>query len=117
MSAHRTARKLRGIGRPFESGHDPRRNLGGRPPLSEEVKEAFRAGVPEAIAKLQQLVRGDNPRLALEAAIHWLNRALGKPTERHSFVEDEAPGWEIRLMRIGEKLEENAPSLEPPHAE
>lgn len=88
-------------GRPFAKGVSG--NPGGRPGLSEDVKQAARAHTMEALETLANVMRGgvkDADRL--RAAEVLLNRAWGTPT---SSVEMSGPGGEqlvIRIVKPGE---------------
>jgi hypothetical protein len=56
-------------------------NPGGRPKECAEVKALAREYGPEAIAKLAELMRGDDPRVAVASATALLDRAYGKPSQ------------------------------------
>lgn len=64
---------------PFQKGQSG--NPGGRPKECAEVKALAREYGPEAIEKLVELLRGDDPRVAKAAADSLLDRAYGKPTQ------------------------------------
>ncbi len=107
---HRTAEELRKVGRPFVKGHDPRRNLGGRPSVPPETQEALVALLPRSVEVLQELLGEsgkplEEPRLALEAAQTVQNRVLGKPEtilRMEQQVPVEPPVFNIRRMEPGE---------------
>lgn len=63
----------------FEPGQSG--NPGGRPKENNEVKALARALGIEAIEKLAQLMRGDDPRVASSAAQALLDRGFGKPSQ------------------------------------
>lgn len=56
-------------------------NPGGRPKESAEVKALARQHGPAAIAKLVELLNGDDKRLSKDAAIALLDRGYGKPAQ------------------------------------
>lgn len=56
-------------------------NPGGRPKEDAEVKALARSCGPEAIQKLVELMRGDDRRTALAAALALLDRGFGKPSQ------------------------------------
>lgn len=67
-------------GRPFQPGVSA--NPGGRPKMSEDVREAFRALTPAAIKTLGDLVtNGRTENVRLQAASIILDRFYGKPTQ------------------------------------
>src|SRR3954447_16402080 len=53
--------------------------LGGRKPISEEVKELARAATPRAIKRQIELMESKDENVALKATNSILDRALGKP--------------------------------------
>lgn len=56
-------------------------NPKGRPKVDFEVREAARLYGQEAIDKLAQLMRGEDPRVAASAAQALLDRGFGKPMQ------------------------------------
>lgn len=56
-------------------------NPGGRPKECAEVKALAREHGPEAIAKLVELMRGGDARVAKAAADSLLDRGFGKPAQ------------------------------------
>lgn len=64
---------------PFVKGQSG--NPSGRPKEDAEVKALARSFGPEAINKLAELMRGDNPKVASSAAIALLDRGFGKPAQ------------------------------------
>src|SRR5215510_4321351 len=66
----------RGCFKKGESG-----NPGGRPKLPTEVKEAFQAKAPEALAVLVRCLESSDDRVAMLAAQAILDRGYGKPTQ------------------------------------
>jgi hypothetical protein len=78
-------------------------NPGGRPKEDAEVKALARTYGPEAVHKLAELMRGDNPKVSASAAVALLDRGYGKPTQTIA-GDEEAPvtvkGF-INLVRPG----------------
>jgi hypothetical protein len=75
-----TAKKQRG--RPFKTGQSG--NPSGRPkrtPEMVEIENLCREHSPEAVERLAAWMRSDNPRAAVVAAVHILERAWGKPRQ------------------------------------
>ena len=64
---------------PFKPGESG--NPGGRPKEVAEVKELARSHGPEAIEKLAAVMRSDNTKAAVAAAIALLDRGYGKPVQ------------------------------------
>ena len=56
-------------------------NPGGRRKIPDDIKEAFEAHLPEAIAVLGRALKGKDERLRLMAAVHIAERVLGKPQQ------------------------------------
>lgn len=56
-------------------------NAGGRPRVAAIVKEAAQAYGLEAIDKLAELMRSDNPAVAQKAAQTLLDRGFGRPEQ------------------------------------
>jgi Family of unknown function (DUF5681) len=56
-------------------------NPSGRPKIPDDIKEAFKAHLPEAIAVLGKALKGKDERLRLMAAVHIAERVLGKPQQ------------------------------------
>ena len=54
-------------------------NPRGRPKVVAEVRELARLHGPEAFARIVELMRSVDQRVALAASIEVLNRAYGKP--------------------------------------
>jgi len=66
---------------PFTKGKSG--NPGGRPKVDHEVKVLAKEHGIEAIQKLVEHMRGDNPSLAQAAASAVLDRGYGKPPQEH----------------------------------
>lgn len=64
---------------PFVKGQSG--NPRGRPKVDFEAREAARQYGQEAVEKLAELMRGDDPRVASTAAQALLDRGFGKPTQ------------------------------------
>jgi hypothetical protein len=56
-------------------------NPSGRPKANSEVTQAAQGYGIEAVHRLAELMRGDNPKVAKEAAVALLDRGYGKPTQ------------------------------------
>ena len=80
----------------FEKGQSG--NPGGRPKENDEVKEAARQHTVEAIEKLAQWMRSDNPKASVSACTALLDRAYGKPAQAvdHSLP----PGTHIQVQIV-----------------
>ena len=63
-------------GRPFQPGQSG--NPGGRPKVIKEIAEKLKAGLPEAIDQLFQIMRTGSEVARLRAIEIILNRGLGK---------------------------------------
>lgn len=60
----------------------PGNKEGGRKPIPDDIKQAFRELVPEAIQKLTALIHStENEKVLLEAVKVVLERAYGKPSQ------------------------------------
>ena len=64
---------------PFVKGQSG--NPSGRPKEDSEVRRLARSHGPEAINRLADLMRGDDPRTALQASVALLDRGFGKPKQ------------------------------------
>lgn len=62
--------------KPGQSG-----NPGGRPKIAEEVKELARTYTMEAITRLAEWMRSDNPKASVSACNALLDRGFGKPAQ------------------------------------
>lgn len=77
-------------------------NPGGRPKECAEVKALAREFGAEAIAKLAELMRGEDPRVAAAACTALLDRAYGKPSQSldvQAQVEATVTALERRIIR------------------
>jgi len=81
----------RGCFKKGESG-----NPGGRPRLPAEVKEAFQAKAPQALAVLVRCLESSDDRIAMMAAQAILDRGYGKPHQTHQFDMEER----IKLIAV-----------------
>ncbi len=52
------------------------------------IAQVARAAAPKAIAKLEALIDNEDPRVAIDAAKHILDRAVGKPIAMSADVTD-----------------------------
>lgn len=64
----------------WQKGVSP--NPGGRPKAIKPIKELARENSLEAMQKIVKLMEDSDPRVALAAAIHVLDRAWGKPEQK-----------------------------------
>ena len=78
-------------------------NAGGRPKVAGVVKEAAQAYGLEAIERLAELMRSDNPAVVVKAAQVLLDRGFGKPEQAVEMTgADGAPllsGIAVRLVK------------------
>jgi hypothetical protein len=56
-------------------------NPSGRRPIPPDIKAAFEAHLPEAIAVLGRALKGKDQKLRVMAAVHIAERVLGKPMQ------------------------------------
>jgi Family of unknown function (DUF5681) len=56
-------------------------NPAGRRKIPDDIKKAFEAHLPEAIAVLGKALKGKDERLRIMAAVHIAERVLGKPQQ------------------------------------
>jgi Family of unknown function (DUF5681) len=56
-------------------------NPSGRRKIPDDIKAAFEAHLPEAIAVLGKALKGKDERLRVMAAVHIAERVLGKPQQ------------------------------------
>jgi hypothetical protein len=68
------------IGKPFTKD-DPRRNAGGRPRMSDEMREMLKAATPKAIKTLIDCLDEPDGRVRIQAANSLLDRLYGKPSQ------------------------------------
>ena len=64
---------------PFQKGRSG--NPGGRPKEDGDVKALARQHTDEAVKRLAQWLRSDNPKASVSAAIALLDRGYGKPAQ------------------------------------
>ena len=74
-------KKRRGPGRPFKPGQSG--NPGGRPKMSEDVREMLKAATPKAVRLLVSVMDDDGQKTALrmDAAKTIIERVYGKPLQ------------------------------------
>jgi hypothetical protein len=78
-------------------------NPGGRPKEIAEVRELAREHTVEAIAKLAEWMRSDNPKASVSASNALLERAWGKPAQAIAGVDGESPAeLLVRWLRPNE---------------
>jgi hypothetical protein len=65
-------------------------NPGGRPRVSDEVRELARSKAPHAFKRLVQLMDSKNERVAMAASNAVLDRAYGKPAPEQRMVSFQA---------------------------
>ncbi len=94
------------MAKPFQKGHDPRRNAGGRPKSVAEVVELCRKHTPAVVARLAEIALTGDERAAVAAAKELLDRGYGKPTQlvdiTHDRTELERRAREILARRASE---------------
>lgn len=78
-------------------------NPGGRPKVAGHIRELARKHGPDAIAKLVELMHGDDGRIARAAATDLLDRGYGKPSQPIGGAED-LPAIEVRDMTDAQLL-------------
>ena len=59
-------------------------NPGGRPKLPADIREAFKAKVPQALEVLTRCLQSDDDRIAMMAAQAILDRGYGRPSAERS---------------------------------
>jgi hypothetical protein len=91
-----TAKKPRG--RPFQKGKSG--NPGGKKPLAPDVKKALADMMPQAVARLGQLLVSDDERVSLRAAEVVIERNLGKVPQpmEHSGKEGAAISFALHIQ-------------------
>lgn len=74
-------KKRRGPGRPFRPGQSG--NPGGRPKMSDDVREMLKAATPKAVKLLVSVMDDDGQKAALrmDAAKTIIERVYGKPLQ------------------------------------
>lgn len=91
--------KQKGPGRPFKKGEAPKSP--GRPKVPEDVKEAFRALTPQAVATLFGIMtEGEQESNRLRAAEIILNRAWGTPTQAVDLTGGEGVPLEVIVRYV-----------------
>lgn len=89
---------------PFAPGQSG--NPGGRPKLSNELRDAARAATPRALERAIQLIESPDENVALKAINTVWDRAYGKPAQP---VDGDGEGGpikslvEIRFVKPGEE--------------
>lgn len=79
QSRQLSAKARRGGGRPFSKGRSG--NPGGRPKAEGEIRSLAQKHGPAAFARLLELMRSENERVAVAAAQAVLDRGYGKPAQ------------------------------------
>jgi hypothetical protein len=74
-------------------------NPGGRPKEDGEVKRLAREFGAEAVQRLADIMRGDNPKVAVTAAVALLDRGYGKPTQVIA-GDDELPPVQLGVIEL-----------------
>jgi hypothetical protein len=74
-------------------------NPSGRPKEDSEVKQAARSYGLEAVHRLAELMRGESPKVAKEAAVALLDRGYGKPTQIIA-GDDELPPIQLGVIEL-----------------
>jgi len=79
------------------------RKRGSRNKIPAEVRDLARQHTPEALARLVDLMRGADDRIALAAAREILDRGLGKPAIAATINIDAGDGLLAAMERLGRK--------------
>jgi hypothetical protein len=81
MAAKKAENSKRTVGTPFEKGKSG--NPGGRPKMSQDVKEMLKAAAPQAAALLIEIVNNPNARMDLrvKCAETLMDRVYGKAVQ------------------------------------
>src|SRR5262245_45566314 len=88
-------------------------NPGGRPALDPALKAKLAALTPRAIERLAEALDGDDPKLAVTAAMALLDRSLGRPpTSAELTVRNTASDTDTHIQALLEVARRRA--LEPP---
>src|SRR3954447_11797839 len=74
-------------------------NPGGRPKVWREFQHAMRERSPEAIAKIDEALRSDDPQLVVWAVDKVLGYAWGRPPQRVQVGGDE-DAFPVRVERV-----------------
>ena len=100
-------------GRPFKPGQSG--NPGGRPKMPEDVREAFRALVPEAIQTIVYVMRhGKKDKDRTDAANSIIDRAYGKPMQMQDISMDMAGSVDLtgQIRRVLLEAENDGHGIE-----
>jgi hypothetical protein len=89
-------------------------NPSGRRPIPPDIKAAFEAHLPEAIAVLGRALKGKDQKLRVMAAVHIAERVLGKPQQN---VNAKIEGMDaaqahldaLRALSVGRRRDEDDP--------
>jgi hypothetical protein len=102
-----TVRRLPGgLFAPGQSG-----NVLGRPKRVEQITDLALEHAPEAFTRIVALISHNDPKIALAASIHVLDRAFGKPSQA---VQAEVAKWDMsKLWLEVVKMGVPAPCGEP----
>ena len=90
-------------------------NPGGRPKVDPGVREALRAKTPRAVERLGELLESEDEEVALKAAIHVLDRNLGKPMQsvKKTVTHVKKSPRDLTLEELEQRLTElTAPTVE-----
>lgn len=74
--AQNSGKTAKARGRPFPPGQSG--NPGGRPKLPADLREAYRAVHPRAVARLTELIESKDPAVALRACVVVIERVEGR---------------------------------------
>ena len=91
-------------------------NPGGRPALDPALKAKLAALTPRAIERLAEALDGDDPKLAVTAAMALLDRSMGRPpTSAELTVRNSVSDSDSHIRALLEVARRRA--LEPPQLE
>ena len=85
-------------------------NPSGRRKIPDDIKAAFEAHLPEAIAVLGRALKGKDERLRVMAAVHIAERVLGKPQQNVSAKIEGVDPWAAHLEALRE-LSDRRPTV------